>query len=163
MRRSVGLTVFWWKTAMMTSSNENIFRVTGLLCGEFSGHQWIPCTGASDAELMFSLICVWINSWVNNREAGDLKRHRAQYDVIVMLCYLLDDTVFRMMSFMHIIQSGAVKTWSIFVTNPHNRYSIARLWGRYMGCFCERTFWFMFCLCYYSADIYNNMLYWTAS
>ena len=27
--------------------------------------------------LMFSLICVWINGWVNNREAGDLRRYRA--------------------------------------------------------------------------------------
>ena len=26
---------------MMTSSNKNIFRVTGLLCGEFTGHRWI--------------------------------------------------------------------------------------------------------------------------
>ena len=34
--------------------------------------------------LMLSLICVWINAWVNNREAGDLRRHRAHYDVIVM-------------------------------------------------------------------------------
>ena len=33
---------------------------------------------------MFSLICVWINSWVNNREAGDLRRYRAHYDVTVM-------------------------------------------------------------------------------
>ena len=33
--------------------------------------------------LMFSLICVWINGWVNNREAGDLRRHCAHYDVIV--------------------------------------------------------------------------------
>ena len=34
---------------------------------------------------MFSLICVWINGWVNNREAGDLRRHRGHYDVIVMV------------------------------------------------------------------------------
>ena len=33
---------------------------------------------------MLSLIYVWINDWVNNREAGDLKRYRAHYDVIVM-------------------------------------------------------------------------------
>ena len=33
---------------------------------------------------MFSLICVWINSWVNNREAGDLERHRGHYDINVM-------------------------------------------------------------------------------
>ena len=31
-----------------------------------------------------SFICAWINSWVSNREAGDLRRHRAHYDAIVM-------------------------------------------------------------------------------
>ena len=36
---------------MMTSSNGNIFRVTGPLCGKFTGHRWIPLTKASDAEL----------------------------------------------------------------------------------------------------------------
>ena len=66
----------------MTSSNGNIFRVTGHLCGEFTGPQWIPRTKASDAELW--CICVWINGWVNNREAGDLRRYRAHYDVTVM-------------------------------------------------------------------------------
>ena len=34
---------------MMTSSNGNIFLVTGPLCGEFTGDRWIPCTKASDA------------------------------------------------------------------------------------------------------------------
>ena len=34
--------------------------------------------------LMFSLICVWINGWVNNREASDLRRYRAHYHVTVM-------------------------------------------------------------------------------
>ena len=33
---------------------------------------------------MFSLICAWINGWVNNREAGDLKHHHAHYDVTLM-------------------------------------------------------------------------------
>ena len=36
---------------MMTSSNGNIFRVTGHLCGEFTGHRWIPRRKANDAEL----------------------------------------------------------------------------------------------------------------
>ena len=35
--------------------------------------------------LMFCLICVWINGWVNNREAGELRRHHAHYDVTVMV------------------------------------------------------------------------------
>ena len=34
--------------------------------------------------LMFALICAWIYGWVNNRESGDLRRHRAHCDVIVM-------------------------------------------------------------------------------
>ena len=33
---------------------------------------------------MFSLICARINDWINNREAGDLRRYRGYYDVIVM-------------------------------------------------------------------------------
>ena len=69
----------------MTSSNGNIFRVTGPLCGEFTGHRWIPLTKASDAELWCFL---WstprINVSANNRETGDLRRHRSYYDVIVM-------------------------------------------------------------------------------
>ena len=36
--------------------------------------------------LMFSLICVWINNWANNGEAGDLRRYRIHYDVTVMNC-----------------------------------------------------------------------------
>ena len=41
----------WFTWNMMTSSNGNIFRVTGPLCGEFTGHRWIPHTKASDEEL----------------------------------------------------------------------------------------------------------------
>ena len=69
---------------MMTSSNWNIFRVIGRLCGEFTGHRRIPRTEANDAVLLFSLICVWINCWANNREADDLRRYRAHCDVTVM-------------------------------------------------------------------------------
>ena len=72
-------------TFMMTSSNGNIFRVTGHLYGEFAGDLWIPRTKASNAELWWVFICAWINGRVNNREAGDLRRHRAHYDATVML------------------------------------------------------------------------------
>ena len=103
--------------AMMTSSNGNIFRVTGHLCGEFTGprrRQWPPLSyddvmkwkhfprywpfvrgihrspvnslhkGQWRGAFMFSLIGAWINLRVNNREADDLRRYRAHYDVIVM-------------------------------------------------------------------------------
>ena len=43
-----------------------------------------PHKGQWRGALMFSLICAWINGWVNNREAGDLRRHRAHHDVTVM-------------------------------------------------------------------------------
>ena len=53
----------WWRVnIMMTSSNGNIFRVTGHFCREFTGDWWIPRTKASDAELWcFSLIVAWTN------------------------------------------------------------------------------------------------------
>ena len=61
-------------------------------------HRWpvnSPHKGQWRGALMFSLICAWIglNSWVKNREAGDLKRHRAHYGVIVMSwTHIPDDT-----------------------------------------------------------------------
>ena len=132
---------------MITSSNENIFRVTGLcegnspVTGEFPPHR--PVTRSYDGFFLagrlslcyatlhwhdngtaglarasffhaapplaslqsfsalrqlgrpkarepwpvwFSSICAWMNGWVNNHGAGDLRRHRAHYDVIVMIC-----------------------------------------------------------------------------
>ena len=50
--------------------------------GEFPAQR--PVTQSFDV----SLICAWINGWVNNREAGDLRRYGAHYDVIVMTCSL---------------------------------------------------------------------------
>ena len=50
---------------MMTSSNGNIFRVIGPLCGEFTGHRWIPRKKVNDAELWFFFLSApWINGWV---------------------------------------------------------------------------------------------------
>ena len=43
-----------------------------------------PRKGQWRGALMFSLICILINGWVNNRETGDLRRYRAHYDVPVM-------------------------------------------------------------------------------
>ena len=71
--------------SMMTSLNGNIFRVTGHLCGEFTGPVEFPAqrpvTRSFDG---FFFICFWINGWENNREAGDLRRNLAHYDVIIM-------------------------------------------------------------------------------
>ena len=52
------------------------------------GINWSPVNSPQKGQwrgvLMFSLICAWINGWVNNREAGGLRRHRAHYYVIAM-------------------------------------------------------------------------------
>ena len=58
---------------IMTSSDGDIFRVTGLSLGESTG-QW-------GGALMFPLICAWTNSRENNRHDANLRRHRAHYDV----------------------------------------------------------------------------------
>ena len=53
------------------------------------GINWSPVNsphkGQWHGALMFSLICVWINGWVNNHESGDLRCYHAHYDIIVML------------------------------------------------------------------------------
>ena len=81
--RSVVLTKL--SSVTMTSSNGNIFCFTGPLCAEFTGHRWIPRTKACHRALMFSLIWAWTNGWVNNRDAGNLRRHRAHYDLTLMV------------------------------------------------------------------------------
>ena len=73
----------WWRHQMET------FSVTDPLCGEFTGHfrrHWIfvrgihrspvnfPHNGQWLGALMFSLICALTYGWVNNRDAGDLRR-----------------------------------------------------------------------------------------
>ena len=68
----------------MTSSNGNIFHVTGHLCGEITGHRRIPRTKASDVEL-------WCVLWseperrLSKQSWGWwFRRHRAHYGVMVM-------------------------------------------------------------------------------
>ena len=46
-----------------------------------------PYKGQWRGALMFSLICAWTNGWIDNRDAGDLRRHGVHYDVIVMITH----------------------------------------------------------------------------
>ena len=57
-------------------------------------HRWpvnSPHKGQRRGALVFSLICAWMNGWVNNRMAGDLRRHRGHYEVTVMeTCFYVE-------------------------------------------------------------------------
>ena len=69
------------------SSNETIFRVTGPLCGEFIGRRWVPAPRpvTQSLDVLFDL------RYRKNGGAGDLRRHRTHYDVIVMHAATKDD------------------------------------------------------------------------
>ena len=69
----------WWRHQMKS------FSALLILC---SGNSPVA-KGQWRGALMFSMICAWINGWVNNDETSDLGRRRAHYDVIVMTaCFL---------------------------------------------------------------------------
>ena len=59
------------------------------------GIHWSPVNSPHKSQwrgaLMFSLICTWLNCWVNNREAGDLRCHHTHYDIIVMEVTVMDN------------------------------------------------------------------------
>ena len=69
----------WWRHQIETFS-----ALLAICAGNSPVPVNSPYNGQWRGTLMFSLICVWINGWVNNREAGDLRRYRAHYDVTVM-------------------------------------------------------------------------------
>ena len=69
----------WWRHQMETFS-----ALLALYAGNSSVPANSPHKGQWRGALMFSLICAWSNSWANNGDTGDLRRHRAHYDVILM-------------------------------------------------------------------------------
>ena len=69
----------WWRHQI-----ETFYASLAICAGIHRSPVNSPHKGQWRGALMFSLICVWINGWVNKREAGDLRRYRAHYDVSVM-------------------------------------------------------------------------------
>ena len=69
----------WWRHEMETFS-----ALLAICAGNSPVPVNFPHNGQWRGALMFSLIYAWINDWVNNREAGDLRRQHGHYDVIVM-------------------------------------------------------------------------------
>ena len=111
--KNTTLYVVWASAqAMMKSSNGNIFRVTGPLCGEFTPHK-----GQWRGVLMFPLIYTWTNGLVNNRDAGDLRRHLIHYDV-TMIGFMRRNS-----------HAKGVIRWYIFFIHMQYFSSIIQLWS----------------------------------
>ena len=131
---------------MMTTWNGNIFRVIGPLWGEFTG-PGIPHKGQWRRALMFSLICAWIHGWVNNRGAGDLRRHRAHWrhcniwlkwaDIVVVIYSVMDAFNPILYSLWDIrILNDVIPTFmtqSVFPSKCTN-VPLSSPWGVDMGC-----------------------------
>ena len=79
-----------------------------------------PHKGQWRGALMFSLIWAWMNGWVNNREAGDLRRYRAHYDITVM------GLVMRIASPMHGVIYSTLTGFGALLTasKKHHRLNI---------------------------------------
>ena len=68
----------------MTSYNGNISAYWPFVRGIHRSPVNSPHKGHWRGALMFSFICATIKGWLNNREAADLRRHPACYDVTVV-------------------------------------------------------------------------------
>ena len=110
----------WWRHQMETFS-----ALLALCAGNSSVPVKSPHKGQWRGALMFSLICVWINGWVNNREAGDLRRHLGHYDVIVMD---LNNISWRATNFYHAILGFSEFSNGIFsICGTHLMSQLCRL------------------------------------
>ena len=80
------------------------------------GIHWSPVNSPHKGQwcgaLMFSLIWAWMNGWVNNREAGDLRCHRTHYDVIVMAVYFLQAWHCSQYGWVWPLHHGSLHVWT---------------------------------------------------
>ena len=119
----------WWRHQLKT------FSTSLALCdgnppvtGGFPSHQW-------HGALMFSLICAWTHGWANNRDAGELRRHRAHYDVTVMVSTLCSDDLAQSVAISYDISLAiwnnvilSVKTHPNMKTSWHGRFLKESIW-----------------------------------
>ena len=99
----------WWRHKM-----EKFSSLLAICAGNSPVTVNSPHKGQWCGALIFSLICTWINGWVINREAGNLRRHRAHYYIIV--------TQRKFLSFFR-------GHWQFWIRNlAHWRYQILIIW-----------------------------------
>ena len=104
---------------------------------------------------VFSLICVWINGWVNNREAGDLRRYRAHYDFTVMTLLMASSLVITMYAWFAeithpFVEFTCIAKLTYFGHGQHHRhfadfnFKYTSLYENYNVLISIITFWFQF-------------------
>ena len=109
----------WWR-----HQTETFPRYWSFVQGIHRSPVNTPHKGQWRWALMLSLICAWINDWVNNREAGDLRRHRAHCDVTVMITRKTEhDETACMLS--RICTCGSSFTMRIITVVSHEHHGIA--------------------------------------
>ena len=96
----MGLLFRWWCQLCSSLSDALCNQHDGVIKWKHFPRYWLvvrgihrspvnsPHKGQWRGALMFSLISAWIDGWVNNREADDLRRHRAHCDVIIVMKWI---------------------------------------------------------------------------
>ena len=110
--------------------------------------------------LMFSLICAWMNGWVNNGEAGDLRRHRAHYDVIVMCMNWMSFLWLGYPKWKSAIKNNLKKEWETSLCNNYRYITSHKIFTGL--CFAFR-FWLLYHLvfvCYISVWFFLFHRHW---
>ena len=118
---SIQCNISWWRNQMETFS-----ALLALCAGNSPVTDESPHKGQWRGALMFFYICAWINGWVNNREADDLRRHRVRYYVILM--YMLS-----MMKWKLHQHSMMIYFHTIFVVRNKSKYHCLRFGHSHNG------------------------------
>ena len=85
-------TWIWWKQILYPQQKITTWRhqmkTFSALLALCEGIHWSPVDSPHKVQergaLIFSSICTWTSNWADTRDAGDLRRHRANYDVTAM-------------------------------------------------------------------------------
>ena len=111
----------WWRYQM-----EAISALLALCAGNSPVTGEFPTLKPVTRSFDVFFICAWTNDWVNNRDASDLRRHRAHYDVTVIYIILT-------VNYHYFIEKTSVKSKIIFrlqllVLIRCKRHPICRKW-----------------------------------
>ena len=117
--------MIWWRHQMETFS-----ALLATLRGIHRSPVNSPYKGQWRRALIFSLICVWINGWVNTREAGDLRCYCAHYEVRVMEISNSQMTPF-VLPRAAICPNLRIRVLPCYVTHLPHCYNVSNHWQLY--------------------------------